>query len=52
MPGRNKWRKDFFQHIVHLFLSMREKHNFEKMGAVEPATNAATGMSWYNSGEK
>ncbi len=29
MPGTNKWRKDFFRHILHLFLSMRGRHNFE-----------------------
>ena len=31
MPGMNKWRRDFFRHIVHLFLSMRGRHNFENM---------------------
>ena len=31
MPGMNKWRKDFFCHILHLFLSMRGRHNFENM---------------------
>ena len=31
MPGMNKWRWDFFRHILHLFLSMRGRHNFENM---------------------
>ena len=31
MPGMNKWRKDFFRHILQLFLSMRGRHNFENM---------------------
>lgn len=31
MPGMNKWRRDFFHHIVHLFLSIRGRHNFENM---------------------
>ena len=31
MPGMNKWRRDFFCHILHLFLSMRGRHNFENM---------------------
>lgn len=31
MPGMNKWRKDFIRHAIHLFLSMRGRHNFENM---------------------
>lgn len=31
MSGMNKWRRDFFIHAVHLFLSMRGRHNFENM---------------------
>lgn len=31
MPGMNKWRKDFFRHMLNLFLSMRGRHNFENM---------------------
>jgi hypothetical protein len=31
MSGMNKWRRDFFSHVVHLFLSMRGRHNFENM---------------------
>jgi hypothetical protein len=31
MSGMNKWRRDFMRHVIHLFLCMRGRHNFENM---------------------